>query len=104
MTTTEKLERLRNRGTQYELSCTMPNGTTCLVGYSRPSKMGILSMIRKNGKAWAARISENDRIEFDSDGRSAKVGPFDIRFSGRTQREAICAGELPWFEEAIPVA
>ena len=103
MTTTEKLERLRNRGTRYELSCTMPNGQACLAGYTRPSKMGILSMIRKNGEAWAARIAENDMVNFEKSGKSATVGPFAIRFSGRTQRDAIINGELQWFEEAIPL-
>lgn len=99
MTTTEKLERLRNRSTKYEL---VADGKI-LAGYCPHGKMNILKMLRKNGEAWAARISENDRIEFDDGGRSAKVGPYQIRFSGRTQREAIINGELQWFEEAIPV-
>ena len=103
MTTTEKLECLKNRGTRYELTCTVPDGRTCLAGYTRRSKIGILTMLRKNGEAWAARIPENARIEFEKNGQSVKIGPFHIRFSGRTQRDAICGGELQWFEEDIPV-
>lgn len=99
MTTTEKLERLRNRGTKYELTA----NETILVGYCSHGKMNILKMLQKNGEAWAKRISDKDLIVFDKAGKSAKIGPFQIQFSGRTQREAIYAGELPWFEEAIPV-
>lgn len=103
MTTTEKLERLHNRGTSYELACTMADGRKCLAGYTRQSKMGILSMLRKNGEEWAKRIPENAMIDFDKGGKSAKIGPFDVRFSGRTQRDAIIEGELQFFIEAIPV-
>jgi hypothetical protein len=99
MTTMEKLERLRNRGTKYELTA----DGVILAGYCSHGKMNILKMLQKNGEAWAKRINENDMITFANDGKSAKIGRFEVRFSGRTQREAIISGELPWFEDAISI-
>lgn len=98
MTTTEKLERLHNRATNYELVC-KDGEKTYLAGYTRMSKRGILGMLQRNGEKWAKRISETDRITLDKNGKEATVGRFTIEFSRRTQREAIIMGELPWFEE-----
>jgi hypothetical protein len=101
MATQQKLERIHNRITQYELVCTDQNGIKCLAGYTRQSKMGILSMLRKNGEKWAQRLSEKDVITFAKSGKVATLGKYTVYFSQRTQREAIIAGELPWFEDAI---
>ena len=95
MTKLEKLEHLKNRRTYYELAA----DGKYLAGYCLHGKKNILDMLRKNGEAWAKRITEGDLIEFNNNGRSATLGRFIITFTGRTQREAISRGELPWFEE-----
>ena len=95
MTKEQKLEALRNRRTKYELAA----NEKYLAGYCQHGKLNILRMLQKNGEAWAKRIKKDDLIEFDKNGRSATLGSFRIAFTGRTQREAISIGELPWFEE-----
>lgn len=102
MTIQEKLERLHRRGTAYELTAKMPNGKSYLVGYCQHGKLNILNMLRKNGEKWATRIKAEDQITFAKNGRSAIMGEIEIRFTGRTQRDAIICGEYPWFEE-IPI-
>ena len=99
MTTQEKLERIRNRSTQYELVAIDENHKTYLAGYCHKSKMAILKMLQKNGEKWTVRINPKDLITFARNGQSAQVGRFLVRFTGRTQREAIISGEFPWFEE-----
>lgn len=101
MTTQDKLEQIKNRSTAYELVC-LAGKYYYLAGYTRKSKMGILTMLRKHGEKWAERISPDSLITFQKNGHSATLGQFTVYFSGRTQREAIIGGELPWFEE-IPV-
>lgn len=95
-----KLARLKNRATRYELAAT--NGThTVLAGYARKGRSGLLSMIRKNADAWTT-FAQADSIQFAkraADG--ATLGKWTIRFTGRTQREAIIAAELTWFKELM---
>ena len=102
MTKGEKLESLRNRPTKYELIAVSPENQPVLAGYCSHGKNNILSMLRKNGEQWASRIKADDMVTFAKDGRSAQLGQWKVYFSGRTQREAIILGELPWFVNAIP--
>ena len=90
MTKMEKLERLHNRATLYELAA----DNKYLVGYCKPGKLNMLRMLQKNGESWVKRINDGDLITFAKNGRSAQIGKFAIAFTGRTQRESICAGEL----------
>ena len=102
MTTIEKLERIKNRTTKYELvAVNKTTGQKLLVGDTRKGRAGLFAMVQKNA-ADAVRIFGNgvDNIEFGtkvSDG--ATMGDWVIKFSGRTQREAIIAGELNFFAE-----
>jgi hypothetical protein len=103
MTKLEKLNRLTNRGTAYELIAVSPNMTKVLAGYTpRRSKEGIVRMLQKNGAAWTKKVREIT-IEFIKMGKgpTAKLGDLTIFFTGRTQREAILEGELPWFEDEL---
>lgn len=99
MTKEDKLEALRYRQTKYELAV----DGKILAGYTRQSKMGILNMLRKNGESWAKRLNANDMITFNKNGREATIGQYNVKFTGRTQRDAIIEGELPWFEDVIPI-
>lgn len=105
MTTQEKLIRIRNYGTRYELVASHPDGRKVLVGYTpRRGRSGLFDMLAKNGEAWV-KFSGAENITFGkrvSDG--AVSGEWSIKFSGRTQRDAICNGELPFFPRELEKA
>ena len=94
---TERLEQLKYRPTLYELVVTSPDHTPMLAGYGRHGQSGMLSLLRKNGEAWAKHIADNDPVTFAKGGRSCQFGKLEFRFSGRTEREAIMEGPLPFF-------
>ena len=92
-----KVAHLVNYPTRYEVALEHA-GRSYLVGYTiRRSRVGLLSKMRERG-ADILRITEMPE--------SATVAACDktlafsngsvIRFTGRTQREAITAGELPY--------
>ena len=93
----ERLERMKYRVTLYELVVTIPDHPTMLAGYGRHGQSGILSLLRKNGEAWSKHIADNDTVTFAKGGRSCQFGKLEFRFSGRTEREAIMEGPLPFF-------
>ena len=97
-----KLARLHNRATKYELTGTnSETGARFLFGYSRKGRAGLLSMLQKNGAA-VAEFCGADAVQFGkSAAAGASIGVWRFQFSGRTQREAIQAGELPFFLEAL---
>lgn len=94
-----RLERLRYHSTLYELAF----DGNILVGYCKYGKRSILNMVQRNGQDWADRFGQDARIDLDRNGRGATLEGHRISFTGRTEREAICGGELPWFKDAIPV-
>jgi hypothetical protein len=102
MTTQEKLERLHRGPTRYELIAERGE-TRILIAYSmRQGRHTLLTAVQKHGQALIdfMGITDKDLLVFL---RPAKLGahigpaanPWSIRFSGRTQREAV-ASELPW--------
>ena len=93
----ERLGQLKYRPTLYELVVTSPDHPTMLAGYGRHGQTGMLSLLRKNGEAWAKHMSNNDQVTFAKGGRSCQFGKLEFRFSGRTEREAIMEGPLPFF-------
>jgi len=96
-----RLNRLKRYSTRYELIATHPDGRKVLVGYTRKGRDGMLSMMRKNGEAWV-KFSGCEDIHFARRvGDGATSGEWTINFSGRTQREAIMEGELPFFPELV---
>jgi len=97
----EKLTRLKNYGTRYEVSVTFPDGHEMLIGYTmQRSKFGLLAAMRKQGPAILARIPGN--LEDDNSLNYSKTAGFTlghgtrINFTGHTQRDAIIRGELPF--------
>ena len=102
MTTTEQLERLHNRATAYEVEAFMPANPLrrVLIGYTqRHTRTGLLAACRRNGQMVidALGLSDTDLLVAGtkaSDGFG--LGAWQVRFSGRTQRDAICNGELTW--------
>lgn len=105
MTKLQRLEALKHYSSRYELVATHPDGRKVLVGYTpRRGRSGLFDMLAKNGVAWV-KFSGSENITFGkrvADG--AISGKWSINFSGRTQREAICNGELPFFPRELEAA
>jgi len=96
-----RLERLKHYSTRYELVAAHPDGRKILVGYTRKGRDGLLSMMRKNGPAWV-KFSGCEDIHFAKrTAEGATSGDWKVNFSGRTQREAIMNGELPFFPQIV---
>jgi hypothetical protein len=98
----DKLASLRWHSTRYELVATHPDGRKVLVGYTpRRGRSGLFDMLATNGVAWV-KFANAENITFGkrvADG--AISGDWSINFSGRTQRDAICSGELPFFPREV---
>lgn len=97
LTLTEKLAKIQRYATRYEVVAV--NGDRqILIGYTpRKSFRGMFDMACKNGpdvaKALGLDCSQsNKRSGLTLDFRNGWV----LKFSGRTQREAYIAGELPF--------
>lgn len=98
-----KLARLKNHHTRYEITATK-DGRAVLVGYTaRTGRRGLLSMLQANGEAWG-RFVRNPKCNITFR-RPASAGAdcagWHIRFSGRTQREAILSGEHDFFPRLV---
>ena len=91
-----KLEKLRRHSTRYELIAQFPDGKVILAGYTKFGKMNILDMLRNHNEFWLQFLSEDDKVVFAKNGRSVQLGSIRVSFSGRTQRQAILEGELPF--------
>ena len=92
-----KLEAIKNRATRYELVLTnLDSGEKRRLCYtSKKNRTGLFAAIRSNGTELVAFSGSED---FKLEGKaSASIGRWSVAFSGRTQREAIIAGELRWF-------
>lgn len=99
MTTTQKLERLYNRATRYEVVAEHPDGRRYLIGYTSPTRPGMLRMIRQNGQAVVDRLGLTQAAVMTWGGKGrlghfATIGDWKVRFTGRTQRDAIIGGEV----------
>jgi len=97
-----RLDRLANFATRYEAVLTLPDGRKWLVAYcGRKSRAGLLAAVRERGKAILARLPAEaaDGDLLWKGGRFVFTGGTTIAWSGRTQRDAICNGELPYVAE-----
>jgi hypothetical protein len=97
-TTRDKLARLSRYGTAYEVTATHQQHASILIGYTpRKSFAGLYDAFRQHGKHFGdltgSETAERDRmmIVFDSG--------WIIRFSGRTERDAISNGERPFIRD-----
>ena len=111
MTTTDaqerdrKLDRLKNRPTRYELILT-DGETSYLVGYSvGRSRHSLLMCAQKSARQIikATGLGDDAKLVWKSNGvhgARAEMGTpekaWSLRFSGRTQREAISGQEHPF--------
>jgi hypothetical protein len=100
-----KLARIKNYSTRYEL-IVENDGIRHLVVYTpRRNRQGLISAIECSVAHGLSALTGVDSITFSKRGDepSAIVGKWRIRFSGRTQRDAIIQGELPWVGDLAPV-
>lgn len=101
MTKLEKLERLHNRPTRYELVAERGE-TRILICYSARLERAIIGQICFDHVVNLARLigqsPESLVIEFLKPvSRGAMVSGWNVRFTGRTQRDAISTeSELPF--------
>lgn len=105
MTRLDRLERLRNHSTKYEVVAETSSqyGKRYLIAYtSRRSRHGLLKACQSKGEAIIKAFGITDNDQFIPSPKAAdgfRIGVWQFRFSGRTQREAIMQGELPWIGE-----
>jgi len=104
MTAQEQRERLFRGPTRYELVAEGPDGRRVLIGYNmRQGRSALLAACRKHGQALIELMGLDDTatIAFLKPASlGATMGTWRVRFSGRTQREAI-GSELPWIGETL---
>lgn len=96
-----KLERLRHFGTRYEAVVVRPDGKQALLAYcGRHSMAGLREALCQRAQAVIAFLDAPAGAEVTYPRRGPQeisiTGGGVVRFSGRTQREAIQAGELPY--------
>lgn len=103
--TARKLDAISLYKTRYEAVLANADGRSVLLGYTpRRSAAGLLAVVQKNGKAVLAEITAPDASEVrklkGQPGFSFTGTAWVVKFSGRTQREAICNGELRFISAA----
>jgi hypothetical protein len=93
-----KVAYLANRATRYEVALEH-EGRQWLVGYTiRRSRQGLLAKMREQGQA-ILRITampEDARVTSPNPETLAFSNGSVIRFTHRTQRDAVLSGELPF--------
>jgi len=92
-----KLRRIAGRTTLYEATLTHHRtGEKALLCYSPKSRTSLQRYIAKNAQALVTFCGSETFVR-RAQGEEAAIGEWGIAWSGRTQREAIINGELPWF-------
>ena len=95
-----QLERIKYYATRYEVRLTLPDGRAMLVCYTeRKSKAGLYSCLQNRGKAILAlmpEMPEDSRLTYNKAQGFALGNGASVAFSGRTQRDAIMSGALPY--------
>jgi hypothetical protein len=97
-TTLAKLERIQNYATRYEVALSLDDGRKLLVCYTpRKNRAGLLSAIQNRGRAILAHmpdLSDDARMSYAAATGFNLGDGHRVHFTGRTQRDAICSGEL----------
>lgn len=92
-----RLHALRNRRALYELALTHPDGRRVLLAYTDgKSRTAVLKAIRRRGPA-VVSLTGSESVTFArkaADG--ATIGEWSVNHTGRTEREAITDGPLPY--------
>jgi len=101
MLTAHQTDRLNSRylhATRYEVVCSHPDGRRFLVGYLLGrSGSGLFRLVRAAGPRIVNRCGLDENATFRLErGRNARavIGEWVAEITGRTERDAILAGEL----------
>lgn len=98
---TKQLDRIKNRRTLYEVVLLMPDGREFLAFYCRKNSWQLVVAGESRYDELVAKTGFTKfAIEKYIEGYSAESTPL-LKFSGRTQRDAIINGELPFFMDAL---
>jgi len=101
-----QLERIKHYATRYEVKLTLPDGRAMLVCYTpRKSRAGLLGALQSRGEAILAHmpgLPDDARLTYDKAQGFGLGNGARVAFSGRTQRDAIMAGELSYIGDATP--
>ena len=99
MSAADVSEMLRHQPTRYEIVLTLADGRRMLVGYTpRKSRDGMLGAVQRVGRAILSHMPDLT----DEHRMTWKRGGFDmgngarVAWSGRTQRDALQHGPLPY--------
>ena len=102
-----RLARLQGRPTRSEIAIVRPDGERCLLAFTaRHSRQGIVEAARDRWEAvWQfCGLPQDGAIKL-SKGRLETSNGCRIEFTGRTQRDAIMAGErLAYVKDAVGIA
>jgi len=94
-----KVSRLVNYATKYELILTDDQDSTFLIAYTlRKGKTDLIKAIRNRGIdiLEVTQLGEDAQFTFTSP-QSATLGSWVVKFTGRTQKDAICThSERPY--------
>lgn len=98
---TKQLERLRNHATLYELVMTRGNERILIAYSSGKGRTDIWRSVTsdKRVKAIIAKAGTENLTFGKKVVDGAMMGEWKINFTGRTQREAISEGELPYIAD-----
>ena len=92
-----RIENLKNYPTRYEVVASHNDGRRLLMGYTkRKSRDGIASLVASKGPENMQRMGLLSERMFNAPAGALMVEGWTIGFTGRTQREAIQFGEIPW--------
>ena len=98
-TTAERLARLRNRATCYEIAAIQGERRILIAYAAMHSRHGLLKACQNRGQMIIAALGIGESDLLMPAKRAAEgftVGAWSIRFTGRTERDAIQEGELPY--------
>ena len=94
-----KLDRIRRRDTLYEVELVhRQTGERCLLCYCHRTGSRLAGYIARHAEALVAFCGSDTYATRRLDLREEfAIGEWGMRWTGRTQREAIMHGELVWF-------
>jgi hypothetical protein len=106
--TSDRLAALSNRGTSYEYALSGPGGERFLVVYCRKTRPGVSAALHRVAVGTLTRLELVEAVSGQRGqgwawtGRtSCAANGWTLAFTGRTQREAISQGELPFVADKV---
>jgi hypothetical protein len=98
----QRLQRIANRSSLYELVITHPDGRRYLLAYcGRKSRAGIYAACAGRASHLLELTGSESITWGDNAAAGGTMGDWQIRFSGRTQRECYISGELPYIGRVV---